>query len=320
MIAAFPLDELSAYQDYPNYMRLRAAVERARAAAAAIERSRPAWARIASALDTAAGELQEKMLDYFRVSQIEGGSLFADFLNPPTSTAALKDAVRTALEDAVKEPLTTLLAGFAALAPYVRMLSDGLSRLLGTVHDKINSIAGSQGLGGIARAVEDAANLIRNFDLQPIREPLDAVYSRIETTVNSLDPSPLRGALNAVRQAVLELLNVATLFTPADGQALDTAWNQAVTTIGSLAPSRIISSTLDPEYEHLLSEFLPVLDMPGQLRAAIESTGRKLLDDAPRELARVEEAFDRMLHALRLDDTGSPSASVSVHASATVGG
>ena len=59
------------------------------------------------------------------------------------------------------------------------------------------------------------------------------------------------------------------------------------------------------------------MDLPKKLRASIELAGQTLQDDAVRELARIETAFDKMLKAIPLD--GGASASISVSASGGLG-
>jgi hypothetical protein len=262
--------------------------------------------------------LQERLLDYYRVTRIEGAALFADFLTPPQTTAALREKVRQALDEGLTEPLTLVLMGFQALSPYARLGADGISQILGAVHDKVDSLVGAGGVGGTVDAIEDAANLLRGISLDPITQPLDAVYGRIESALADINPEPLRAALEAARDAITNLLDVTALIDQADIDELDQVYAAAVDTIGGLAPSALVSETLDPEYEDLLAEFLPVLELPGRLRVAIESAGVKLRDDAIRELGRVEAAFDQMLRAIPLEDSGA-SASVSVSVSGSAG-
>jgi hypothetical protein len=314
----FPLDELRAHRRTPARDRLLAAFDLWRASADRLEASRQRWTALGPELNEAAGMLQQRLLDYYRVSRIEGDAVFAEFLDPPRTTAELKDAVRRALSDALTDPLTTIILGFQAFAPYLRIAGSGIARILGALHAKIDSILGSGGVGGTVGAIEEAANLLRGINLQPVVQPLDAIYARIETAVAALDPEPLRAALQAARDAIANLLSVTTLVSQTDIDALDQAYAQAVAKIGQLAPSAIISETLDPVYEDLLQDFLPVLDLPVELRLKIEAAGRSLREKATLELARVEEAFDKMLRAIPLGD-GGVSGSISVSGSVSVG-
>jgi hypothetical protein len=312
----FLLEELRAQRETPSRNRLIAAVEALRAAADRLAAARQPWVQLAPKLNEAAGAIQERLLDYYRVSQLEGATLFADFRNPPQTAAALKDAVRDALNDALKEPLTTVVMGFQAIAPFVRLLAEGVSSVLGALHAKFDSLVGNSGVGGAVDAIEEAANLLRGINLQPVVQPLDAIYARIETALNSLDPAPLRAALEAARDAVASLLRVTTLINQSDIDTLDRTYAEAVAKIGALSPSAVISQTLDPVYEQLLGEVLPILDMPKRLRQAVDDAGKSLRDEATRELARVEEAFDKMLQAIPL---GGGGGSLSATASASAG-
>lgn len=307
----FPLAELRGLRETPSRSRLLSALESLRTSGDRLDAARPRWAALGPELREAAGFMQERLLDYYRVTRIEGAGLFAEFLNPPATTMELREAVRRALNEGLIDPLTTILLGFQALSPYARLGVDGLSRVLGAIHAKIDAIIGAGGVGGTVDAIEDAANLLRGIDLTPITEPLDALHSRIETALAAVNPEPLRQALETARDAVAGLLRVTTLVDQEDIDELDRTYAEAVNKIDGLAPSVIVSETLDPVYEDLLADFLPVLDLPVRLRLAIEAAGRNLRDDAVRELARVEEAFDRMLHAIPLDGGGSISVSVS---------
>jgi hypothetical protein len=316
LIRSFPMAALRAHEPIPRRRHLLNAMERLLAAADTLDAARQPWNEISPQLLDAAGGLQEALLDYYKVQQLNGGGVFAQFRNPPDNVAALKETVRAALLDSLEAPLTTVIVAFQAFSPYIQLLAQGFSDILDSVHQKIDSIVGEEGVGGAINAAEEAANLLRDIDLSPITGPLDSLYGRIETAVNALDPEPLRAVLNAARDAIGSLLQLSTLIDQATIANLDNAYNTAVSTIGDLAPSEVIASTLDPVYEELLADFLPVLDLPARLRELTEAAGRKLGDEAVRELARIEVAFDEMLRAIPL---ATGTASVQVSASVSVG-
>ena len=315
----FPIADLRAERDTPPRRRLIVALDSIRASAGRLDAATPRWAQLGPELREASGVVQEKLLDYYRVSRVEGASLFADFLNPPQTTAALREKVREALAEGLIDPLTMTLQGFQALSPYARLGADGLSKVLGAVHAKVDSLVGAGGVGGTVDALEDAANLLRGINLEPIAQPLDAVFARIQTALDAVNPEPLRAALEAARDAVADLLNVGTLINQDDIDELDRVYAEAVAKIDGLAPSVIVGETLDPIYADLLVDFLPVLDLPIRLRIAVEGAGLHLREDAVRELARVEAAFDQMLRAIPLDGGGGVSGSVSIGVSGSVG-
>jgi hypothetical protein len=315
----FPIAELRGERETPPRRRLIVALHSIRASAERLDAATPRWAQLGPELREASGVVQEKLLDYYRVSRIEGASLFADFLNPPQTTAALREKVREALAAGLIDPLTMVLQGFQALSPYARLGADGLSKVLGAVHAKVDSLVGAGGVGGTVDALEDAANLLRGINLEPITQPLDAVFARIQTALDAVNPEPLRAALEAARDAVADLLNVTTLIDQDDIDELDRVYAEAVDKIDGLAPSAIVSETLDPVYEDLLADFLPVLDLPIRLRIAIEGAGLHLRENAVRELARVEAAFDQMLRAIPLGGGAGVSGSVSIGVSGSVG-
>ena len=295
--------------------RLVEAVERLNQVADALDNARQPWEEISEQLDRSAGELQEKLLDYYKVQQLNGGGVFAQFRDPPANVDALKETVRQALEDSLKEPLTTIVVAFQTFSPYIRLLAEGVGAMVGALHAKVDSITGEDGMSGTVDAIEEAANLLRNIDLSLVTGPLDDLYGRIETAVGALNPEPLRAILETARDAVGDLLSLSTLIDQDTIDALDETYDNIVKSIEGLAPSEIVSSTLDPEYEELLADFLPVLDLPARLRELLDTTGRTIGDDAVAELARVEVAFDNMLRAIPLATGGQSaqaSASVSV--------
>jgi hypothetical protein len=316
LIRAFPLDVLRTHRPIPVRRRLIAALDKLNNVADILEASRQPWNDISSQLNNAAAYLQEKLLDYYKVQQLNGGGVFAQFRNPPANVTELKETVREALGDSLQAPLTTIIVVFQTFSPYVQLLAQGVSDIIDALHAKVDSITGEEGVGGTVNAIEEAANLLRGIDLAPITDPLDGIYSQIESAVNALNPEPLRIALEAARDAIGNLLSLSTIIDQSTIDTLDGAYNTAVETIGALAPSEIIASTLDPVYEDLLADFLPVLDLPARLRELLDTAGRKLGGDVVIELGRVEVAFDDMLRAIPL---ATGSASVQASASASIG-
>lgn len=318
MARAFPLEDWRSRRKTPARDRLVAALTNLLAASDRLDAARGPWAQLNPRLSEAAGAIQERLLDYYRVSQLQGAGVFADFLAPPKTAAALKEHLRAALEDALKEPLTALVTAFGALSPYVRLMAEGLSEILGAVHAKFGALLGEGGIGGTVNSIEHAANLLRGINLQPITQPLDQLYQRIENVLDAIDPAPLRALLEAARDAVVNLLNLSLLVNQGEIDQLDEAYAESVAKIGQLAPSAVISQTLDPVYEKLLREILPILALPQRLRASLEKTGKTLHDDAVRELARVEQAFDQMLRDIPFG-SGGATAGLSVNATGSAG-
>lgn len=314
LIRSFPLDVLRRHKQIPVRHRLLEAMERLNQVADTLDNARQPWEEISGQLDRSAGELQEKLLDYYKVQQLNGGGVFAQFRDPPATVDALKETVRQALEDSLKEPLTTIVVAFQTFSPYIRLLAEGVGAMAGALYAKVDSITGEDGVSGTVDAIEEAANLLRNIDLSLVTGPLDDLYGRIETAVGALNPEPLRAILETARDAVGDLLRLSTLIDQDTIDTLDETYANIVKSIEGLAPSRIVSSTLDPEYEELLADFLPVLDLPARLRELLDTAGRAIGADAVAELARVEVAFDNMLRAIPLA-TGGQSAQASVSAS-----
>lgn len=313
LVNAFPLEALRAHQAVPARARLATALESISNDIQRLQVAANPWQEISVQLADTAGSLQEALLDYYNVMRLNGGGVLAQFRNPPQTNEALKDTVRSALTDGLSSPLTTVVMGLQAFSPYIELLAQGISDILEAAHAKIDAIVGEEGLGGALGAAEEAAQLLRDIDLDPITDPLDDVYGRIRTAVDQLDPEPLRATLQVAQDAIGGLLQLSTLIDQAQIDTLDQTYASTVATIGSLAPSELISSTLDPVYEDLLADFLPVLDLPARLRELSETAGRKLSEDAMRELARIEVAFDEMLRAIPLSTgTRSVEASVSV--------
>jgi hypothetical protein len=316
MAQAFPRAALTALGAAPPRRRLSALIGRLDRATAGIVGAREPWQRVAEHLALHAGRIQEDLLRYYRVTLIEGGTVLDDLAVAPASTAALRAAVADALEDGLREPVSMVLAMVATLAPYVEKVARDLGAFVGAVHDKIDSITGEDGLAGTVDAVEEVADLLRDIDLTPITDPLDAIWGRIQGAVQGLDPTPLRQALEAVRDALTSLLDLSTLIDDETIAEIDDTYAEVLEKIESLSPSKVISETLDPLYEELLATIVPVLEMPGKLRDLVETATRDLPDELLAELGRVEEAFDRMLQAIPLDGSGSgASGSISVSAS-----
>jgi len=128
--------------------------------------------------------------------------------------------------------------------------------------------------------------------------------------VAGVDLEQIQAAAHAAAASVTGLLNVETLLPAATLRTSDQAWAAAVARIEALSPEQVIADTLDPAWEHALGAIAPALELPLHLRALVDVDAGALTDDAKRQLARVEDAFDRMLRAIPLR-TGVQSASLS---------
>ncbi len=320
LIEAFPLAELRAHGTAGSRRRLIAALESLAASSARLTAADAPWDTLGPRLVEAAGSLQEDLLDYHNVMHLQCGGICAQLTTPPASIAELKATVGAALVDGLTQPVTTVLLAFGAFAPYLELLARGLSDILDAFQRQVDAIAGAGGVGGTVEALEEAADLLREIDLAPITAPLDALFGRVESALDAIDPEPLRAALEAARDAVAGLIQLSTLIDPADTEALDAAYAGALEKIAGLAPGALVAEVLDPVYADLLGDILPVLELPGRLRLMVEAAGRGLGEEAVRELARIEAAFDQMLGAIPCGPGGfSISGSVDVNVSASVG-
>lgn len=297
----FPLAALRARRPTPAGVRLAALGARLGGAAATLAAARDPWITLSQRLQHHAAGMQERLGRYHLVTLLETGTVFDDLATPPSGAGELRAAVEAAVADALREPVSVLFAALRALAPHAAGFARGLSSLIDEVSARLDAMVGGQGVAGLVGAVEEAADLVRNVDLTPITDPLDATWRRIEGAVGALDPQPLAEALAAARHALADLLDLATLVPAEEVSALDATWTALADRVASLSPGAVVAETLDPVYDDLLSAVVPVLDLPGRLREEVQATGRKLGDDVVRELGRVEEAFDRMLRAIPVD-------------------
>ena len=314
LIAAFPVEAARGLRPGPPRKRLIAGLDRLTAAAAALRSNAGGWGAIGVELESRAGTIQVDLKDYYLMGRVEDASVLASFATPPATTDALKAEVRAALDQGVGPHVRVILDTFARLAPYAEGVTRGLSDILGAVHAQIDAITGATGIGGTVQDVEAVVNLLREVDLSPVTDPLDAVFARIEGAVNAVSPEALRAPLEAARDAIAGLIDLSLLIDPADRAALDQAYATVVAKLKTLSPSAAIGEPLDAEYEALLATILPVLDLPARLRAALLEAGLNLSVEITAELARVEAAFDEMLRAIpiRTGVSVSGSASVSV--------
>ena len=315
LVDAFPLEAARRLRPGPPRNRLVAGLTRLGTAAKALKATTGPWAALGPKLEAKAGTLQVDLKDYYLVGRVEDQSVLASFATPPATNDALKAEVRTALADGIGPPVRLILSAFGAIAPHAQSVVLGLSEILGAVHTQIDSITGAEGIGGTVQDVEAVVNLLREVDLSPITDPLDAVFGRIESAVNTVSPEALRAPLEAARDAIAGLIDLSLLIDPADQAALETAYATVVAKLRQLSPSEAIGAPLDAEYEELLATILPILDLPGRLREALLEAGLNLGGEITTELARVEVAFDEMLRAIPVRTGVSVSASASVSVS-----
>ena len=318
LLSSVPRDALERARDTPATRRARAAAERLKAIGQILAAANAGWPALSQRLAVQANELGERLADYQRLLLVEGGGAFEGLAGPPAPDhAALQASVRAALQEEVAPVLRALHAGFRALAPWAAALAQGIADLLDAARVKLDAVLGNAGLGGAAESLTELGERLTNLDLAEVQAPLQALHTRLETAVARLDPAPIQAAIRDAAAAVTGLLNVEALVPASTMRTADQAWAAAVAKIDALSPEEVIAETLDPAWEHALGALAPALELPLRLRAILDAASGVLNADAKLQLARVEEAFDRMLRAIPLR-TGVQSASVSV--SVSVGG
>ncbi len=276
------------------------------------------WQSLGPRLIGMAGRLEGELRGYAMLGTIEGRHVLADFLEPPQNLAGLSTQVGDALRESMRLPVLTLAALFERIAPHAGGFARDLGRLLGALHGKIDSITGEQGLLGAVTALDEGLDLLRNFDLSPITDPLRTqVYDPIMGVVEAINPEPLRAILQAVKDALEDLLDLANLFDRATIDQLDETYAEAVDKLAEFSPRKLLIDTVDPVYAELLAEILPLFDLVTRLRVAVEKAAEEIPPEIIAQLGRVETAFDALLRALPLQPSGGgPSVSVSASASA----
>lgn len=304
MIREFPFDALRQQRSVPSRERLLAVLDRWRVIADGLDGARTAWQAGALRLSVTAGSLHQDLLRYHRLTRLGAGSLFDEFASVPANIDALRATVRAALEEGLRPPVVLVVALFQRVAPHVGSLALGLAEVAAAIHQKLDSIVGDDGIGGVVAGVENIAGQLRDLDFTPITGPLDTVWGRIEGTVQGLNPQHLAEALGAASAAVQNLLRVSNLVSAEDVAALDQAWQGVLQGLEESSPRIVVSRTLDPLYEALLTEIVPVLELPGRLQHLIELASTNVGDEVLAELGRVETAFDRMLQAVPLRPGG----------------
>lgn len=274
--------------------------------------------RLEDDIDEVAGALFERMLDYEQAELLDGGSVLAPLMQAPQTIPTLKAAIRPALEDAVREPLLALSAGFEKIAPYLAGMAGGLAAVVRAAHAKVDAISGTEGLGGVTGSIDTLVDRVRNFDLAPVSAPLAAVHANLVDGIAALSPDGLAPAITAANKAMGDLLNLGELLPATEINSLDKKYLSAVQQLKKVDPVALVGGQLDPLFKDLMAVVLPLFDLPARLRglsdAAVAALGTALLA----ELAKVEAAFDSMLNAIPLDGGGG-SGSISVSASVSVG-
>lgn len=316
---AFPRSALADHRPVPKRRRLADATERLVAVVGRLEASAAGFDEVSGEIDVRAPRLQADLATYARLSVIDGQNVFADCIIPVPDRAAVLDAVRRAAHEGLELPMQALLGLFARVAPHLSDLAIGFADVVIALRAKLVAVTGDAGVGGAVDSLEAAADLLRNLDLAPVTDPLDAVFARIETAVGAVDPAPLGAALNAAADAVADLLELDTLIDPAAVAALEGTYGGVLDRLRTLRPGAVVAETLDPLYEELLVDILALLDLPKLLRDLLGSIGAGLSGEVDEQLARVELAFDAMLRAVPLRG-GRFEASIEVSASASVGG
>ncbi|HMV67951.1 MAG TPA: hypothetical protein PKA64_13980, partial [Myxococcota bacterium] len=247
-----------------------------------------------------------------RVFRYEGEDIFASFTRPISSPADLAALVRPVLERDLRPALGLAFSALHRLGPHVAVVARGLGDVLVAVQGKVSAITGDEGIGGIVGGVEEIADMLRDLDLTPITDPLDAIWARVEGAWGALDPANLRPLLQAFSDAVKDILDLHNLIDPETTAQLDATWLGLIDRLGALSPRELVARVLDPAYEQAMKPVQRVLDLPDRLQDLVDVAAEHVPDDAIVQIGRVEVAFDAMLRALPLGGGGSVSASASV--------
>ncbi|MFV8754473.1 hypothetical protein ACNOYE_28325 [Nannocystaceae bacterium ST9] len=275
------------------------------------------WHALSPRLARMAGELETSLRGYALLGVIEGRNVLSGFLEPPTNVAGLRVQIGDALRESVRLPVVMMAGLVGAITPHLAGLAGDLGRVLGALHGKFDAITGEQGLLGTVKALDEGLDLLRDFDLGPIRDPLNTqIYQPILGVVDAIDPEPLRAILQAVKDALESLLDLANLISPATLAELDGTYAKAVDALAMFSPRTVLIEVLDPVYERVLADILPLFDLVTRLRVAVEKSADELPPEIVAQLSRVETAFDALLHSLPLQPSGGVKVSVSVSASA----
>lgn len=280
--------------------------------AATLDAAVDPWHALAPRLTRMAGGLEANLRGYALLGVIQGRHVLHGFLEPPADLAGLRTHVGDALRDSVRLPVTLMAGLVGAIAPHLAGIARDLGRVLGALHGKFDAITGEQGLLGTVTALDDGLDLLRHFDLSPIRDPLRTqIHQPVLGVVDALDPEPLRAILQAVKDAIGDLLDLTNLISPATLDELDQTYANAVEILAAFSPRKVLIEVLDPVYENVMADILPLFDLVTHLREAVERSADELPPEIIAQLARVETAFDALLHALPLQPSGGPRVSVS---------
>ncbi len=292
-------------------------VDRLLGIATTLEAAVDPWHALAPRLTRMAGQLEGSLRGYALLGTIEGRNVLSGFLEPPQQLAGLRTHVSDALRESLRLPVKALAGLVGAFAPHVAGIATDLGGVLGALHGKFDAITGEQGLLGTVKALDEGLDLLRNFDLAPIREPLDQqIYQPILGVVDAIDPEPLRAILQAVKDALESLLDLANLISPDTLAELDQTYAKAVDALAAFSPRKVLIEVLDPVYEKVLGDILPLFDLVKRLRDAVDASAEVIPPEITNQLGRVETSFDALLRALPLQPSGG-GASVSVSASAS---
>ena len=308
---AFPLNALRALPPSERRRQLVAQLERLLRVADQLDAAAPAWQRAGRLRDEVAA-MPPRLETCVRVFRYDGDDVFSTWTRPITSAAELQALVRPSAQRDLRPVLQTAIAALRRVGPHVAVIARGLGDVLVAAQSKLAELTGPDGVGGVVSGIDSIADQLRTLDLSPITGPLDAVYGRIEGAWAALDPAGLRALLEGIAEDITALLDVSQLVSPEATAQLDTTYTTLVDHLEDLSPRAIVAATLDPLYTSILEPVQRLLALPAQLEALIDGATTRVPDETLEQLGRVEQAFDAMLRALPLGDTGSASASVSV--------
>lgn len=255
------------------------------------------------ALTAAQTRVQTLLLDWD--SQYHEAGALADLRGLQATPANLRQWIGDALEAKAGRPIVALLSLAAPLAEVLGAFLARIQALVSALNAKLEALLlGPDSLGGIRDEIQELVDTLQNFNLGFLTESLSDVFAVLRGQFEAIDPASIRQTVDEAFEDMLDTLEIGLLIPPAQIAELDSDYQIVLDKLKTLDPEKLVVEVVQPEFEEKIIPLLEVFD-PTELLAALNDRLAGIDEELKAEMARVNEAYQRMRDAV-------PSISISI--------
>ena len=155
-----------------------------------------------------------------------------------------------------------------------------------------------QAMTAIRGAMQQLLATIQALDLTFLADEARQIFLSVRSKLVALDPAQIRAAVEAAFKSVIDSLTLEKLLPANAVRQLDQSYEQVLTTLRGVDPTRLIVEVVQPEFEAAIKPLLEVIFSLSALLEALVERLDGLGDELDQGLSRTGDAFERMVRAV----------------------